>query len=75
MKNRMNIREQLINNGVKNLKEFGYPDCNSENIMEHMILKTFFISMLQENLGKNKEIDIVINELLKDLNKGDDEEN
>lgn len=60
-------REQLIKNGVRNLKEFGYPDCNEENILKHSILKTFFIGMLEDNKGINKESDKVIDDLLKEL--------
>jgi len=63
------IREQLIKNGVKNLKEFGYPDCNEKNILEHSILKAFFIGMLEDNKGIDKKIDKVIDSLLKELNR------
>ena len=63
----MNIREKLIANGVKNLKEFGYPDCNETNILTVSIFKAFFEDMLQENLGQNPQIDIEINKLLAEI--------
>ena len=60
----MNMREKLIANGVENLKEFGYPDCNETNILTVSIFKAFFENMLQENLGQNPQIDTEIHKLL-----------
>lgn len=60
------MRKKIIANGVKNLKEYGYPDCNEENILTDDIYKDFFISMLKDNLGVHSEIDKVINGLLKE---------
>jgi len=61
------IRKQLIKNGVRNLQEFGYSDCDEKNILEHSILKAFFIGMLEDNRGKDREIDRVIDKLLEEL--------
>jgi hypothetical protein len=61
----MTIRETLIKNGVKNLREFGYPSCDENNIMKVEIFKAFFEAMLEENLGKGFDKDI--NALLKEL--------
>lgn len=60
----MTIEAKLIAAGVKNLKEFGYPNCNSENILTDMIYKRFFVSMLEDNKGKSKEVDAAIKSLL-----------
>jgi len=57
-------REQLIKNGVKNLKEFGYPDCDEKNILKPGVLREFFQAMLEDNVGKDKETDETINKLL-----------
>ena len=65
--NKNQSREDLIRNGVKNLREFGYPDCDENNILKHSILKTFFISMLKENKGINKEADKIIDDLLEEM--------
>lgn len=53
-----NVREMIIDAGVKNLREFGYPDCNRENIMTDIIYRGFFASMLSDNLGKGFDADI-----------------
>lgn len=63
----MKIRDELIKAGVNNLREFGYLDCDEQNILKHSILKAFFVSMLKDNLGKNKLIDIEIKQLLEEL--------
>lgn len=64
----MSIEAKLIAAGVKNLKEYGYPKCNSENILTDSIYKQFFISMLEDNKGKTKEIDSAIESLLTKCN-------
>lgn len=45
---RVLTREQLIEAGVHNLKQFGYPTVNTENILTDMIFKEFFKSMLKD---------------------------
>lgn len=59
------IETKLIEAGVKNLREFGYPDCNSENILTDQIYSAFFKSMLEDNKGKgvDKEIDALIDRM------------
>lgn len=59
------IRKHLIKAGVKNLREFGYPDCTENNILDDDIYKRFFESMLRDNLGKG--VDDEINALLIDI--------
>lgn len=61
----MDIRAKLIAAGVKNLKEFGYPNVDTSNILTDEIYKRFFISMLKDNLGQG--VDKQINELLSEL--------
>ena len=61
------IREHLLKAGVKNLKEFGYPEVNTETILTDEVYKEFFKSMLEENLGNGKQVDEVINQLLSDV--------
>ena len=63
------IRAKLIKQGVKNLKEFGYPSCNSKNILTDSIYKEFFLSMLKDNKGHNAQIDKVIDQLIADIDK------
>jgi hypothetical protein len=61
------IREHLLKAGVKNLKEFGYPEVTTETILTDEVYKEFFKSMLEENLGNGKQVDEVINQLLSDV--------
>lgn len=63
------IKNHLLNNGVKNLKEFGYPDVTTKNILTDEIYKEFFKSMLNKNLGFHDDIDTLINELLLEIDK------
>lgn len=60
---------KLITAGVRNLREWGYPKCDTNNIMTDPIYSQFFASMLEDNLGRsNKEIDVVIRSLLQKCN-------
>lgn len=63
------IRDRLIKAGVKNLKEFGYPDVTENNILEVEVYRIFFERMLkdEENYGKMKRIDRVIETLLEEI--------
>lgn len=60
----MNLEDKLKDAGVSNLKEFGYPSVNSENIMTDKVFKAFFRSMLKDNLGVSKTYDEAINKLI-----------
>lgn len=57
------IKEKLLLNGVKNLKEFGYTMVDTENILTDMVYSQFFSSMLNDNFGFDKDIDKAITEL------------
>ena len=61
------IREHLLKAGVKNLKEFGYPEVTTEKIMTDEVYKEFFKSMLEDNKGNGKQIDEVIDQLLSEV--------
>ena len=58
-------RDQIIARGVANLHEFGYPQCNAENILTDAIYGGFFESMLRDNLGKGA--DATIKPLLREV--------
>ena len=45
------IRAVLIGAGVKNLKEFGYPDVSVDNILTDMIYSKFFKGMLEDTIA------------------------
>ena len=61
------IREKLIAAGVKNLHEFGYPQCNADNILTDEIFASFFKSMLDDNKGHGQAIDLQIDLLLHEM--------
>lgn len=61
------IREHLINSGVKNLNEWGYPKANPENILTDGVHKMFFKSMLENNIGSDLQYDLVIYKLLSEI--------
>ena len=64
------MKNEIIENGVKNLKEFGYPNVNSENIFTDEIYRAFFKSMLKDSMDTttNKTILNVLKELLSKIN-------
>jgi hypothetical protein len=62
------IRQHLLSAGVRNLKEFGYPEVTTETILTDKVYYEFFKSMLNDNLGLgNQQIDEVINNLLTEI--------
>ncbi len=61
------MKELLIKAGIKNLKTFGYPGVDADNILTDMIYKEFFKSMLvttKHDAGSNKEIVSACDELI-----------
>lgn len=58
------MKDKLITAGVKNLREFGYPHCDKNNILTDAVYKAFFASMLKDNKGHGAAIDKTIDELL-----------
>lgn len=63
------IRLHLLRQGVKNLKAFGYPQVNEENILKDRIYSAFFKEMLKDNVGQVAAADLVISDLLAELSK------
>ena len=61
------IKNHLLKAGVKNLKEFGYPNVNTENILTDEVYSKMFESMLHDNKGHSANVDEVIGELLKEI--------
>ena len=58
------MKDKLIAAGVQNLRNYGYPRCNKDNILTDQIYKEFFISMLKDNKGYGSLSDKAIDELL-----------
>jgi hypothetical protein len=61
------IREHLLNAGVNNLIEFGYPEVTTETILTDEVYRMFFKSMLEDNLGNEKQVDVIINQILSEM--------
>lgn len=61
------IRDKIIQNGVNNLREFGYENVNSENILTDEVYKLFFKSMLEDNLGYSESSDLVVKDLINEI--------
>lgn len=61
------IRSLLIEQGVKNLKVYGYPNVNAQNILTDRIFAAFFMSMLESNLGHSKDADVALNALIAEV--------
>jgi len=61
------IKEKLIQNGIKNLSEFGYEMVNKENILTDLVYSAFFLRMLKDNLGIDKRADEAITELINEI--------
>lgn len=59
------IKDRLVIAGVRNLKEFGYPNVTAGNILTDEVYAAFFASMLKENLGQGADAEI--NDLLKQI--------
>jgi len=52
------MQKQIVENGVQNLKEFGYPNVDKKNIFTDSIYNPFFVHMLKEsaNVTKNNSL-------------------
>lgn len=54
------IQKKIVEAGVTNLREFGYPNVTAANIFTDSLYRGFFRPMLEENLGKGYDSDIKI---------------
>lgn len=44
----MNARNAILEKGAKSLQDFGYPNCNVDNILTHKVYSAFFTRLLEE---------------------------
>lgn len=64
------LRTQIIDSAVKDLREFGYPKCNQENIFTDYVYSRIFIKNLRDALqdcGGAEPYQLVITQLLQEL--------
>ena len=57
------VQQKLIKAGVRNLREFGYPDCDSKNILTDMIYSAFFKTMLDDSPIHRKDVEGLLAEI------------
>ena len=60
-------KSMIIQNGISNLKEFGYDTVNEENIFTDIIYSQMFKRMLKNNKGDDTRIDNIIDDILMDM--------
>jgi septal ring factor EnvC (AmiA/AmiB activator) len=60
-------REMILNDSVEMMKKFGYTEVTLENILAEEKYCRFLKYMLNVNLGRDKQIDLVINEILSEI--------
>jgi len=58
------MRDKIIAAGVANLKEFGYPSVDKDNILTDYIYSSFFKQMLEGNLGDPVHDQDVLKEII-----------
>ena len=66
-------RNDLIEAGVKSLRMFGYPNCNSENILTDAVYKRFFKADLLDVKDIKPSLEDVANALIKEIEEGPQE--
>ena len=70
----INLRDALIEHGVKSLKEYGYSNASKNNILDNTLYRMFFLEVLQTNKGQTGLADLVISELESEIEKSRNEE-
>lgn len=69
MTEKLSIQLKLIQNAVNKLRNFGFANVNEENITTDEVYSFYFLKMLNEMSGENKETDSVINQLSELINR------
>jgi len=69
----MTKRDQILDAGVKNLREFGYPHVDRQNILTDQVYSAFFRKMLEESrgLGFDGDLNNMLDEIDKPLKGGE----
>ena len=63
------LKAAIIQAGVNNLKEYGYRTVSKDNILTTDVYKGLFLSMLNENLGSDAQVNKAIRELIDEVSK------
>ena len=70
----MSMRKTIIEDCVNKLRDSDYVDVDAKNIFTDTLYKMFFKSILEQNLGKDGFVDCAIQDLLKDIKEGENNE-
>jgi hypothetical protein len=65
--------QDLLNAGVKGLREFGYPDASKDNILKPGILSKFFRAQLQDMETDSPALQASIDRLIAKIDENDAE--
>jgi hypothetical protein len=68
MRDRIFIKNKLVNQAVLRLKRFGFVHVSKTNIMTDEVYMLYFEKILREMTGKARATDRVIHQLLEQLN-------
>lgn len=60
----INLRKQIILDGVERLNRLGFKNATEQNIFENDVYKVYFLRILLEKLGKNANQDPLIKEMI-----------
>jgi hypothetical protein len=69
-KNYAEFREKVVDVAVKAAHEFGYPDCNKNNMLTDEVYKLFFVSILRQSFGPSMTINDEIKKLINEIEGG-----
>lgn len=65
---KVSLKDSFIKQIVSRLRKFGFVNVNKENIAIDEVYRFYFLKILNEKKGENKDLDIVINQLLTSMN-------
>lgn len=51
-------QNRIVDAGVLNLKQFGYPSVNADNIFTDRVFRELFVGMLKDNLGRGADAEL-----------------
>lgn len=64
-----NYRNAMIDGAVRNIREFGYPDVNTENVFSEYVYSKLFEGMVEQTIGDDllEEMRFACQKLLEEI--------
>lgn len=62
------MKDKVIKQIVSRLRKFGFINVNENNISTDEVYSVYYSKILNEQLGRDSEMDLVINQLLTAMN-------